>query len=278
MVVVKDGLCQAIIGIHDRAMANLGKSAANLLIVDKARNRWRPYRNKLLVKVQTLIEQIARCERKTQLWATMEAQPENSLVASVTDTIYDTIFESKVPLRESTSKKGSNSKPKAIMSLVQYRKSEMQRLMLEEDNHIVDTLIEKFKSTFDSHIETFVSRFFTEVEEILENYSNWLREQAPINYPITPVGSAIRESLQELIPSLEEKMQELKELMPELPSTDTDDSQETTDFFSDVKASNTKLGGSSGRNSKTLPGLSGSKRKLKEEESDTKRIKSEFRE
>jgi hypothetical protein len=278
MVVVKDGLCQAIIGIHDRAMANLGKSAANLLIVDKARNRWRPYRNKLLVKVQTLIEQIARCERKTQLWATMEAQPENSLVASVTDPIYDKIFESKVPLRESTSKKGSNSKPKAIMSLVQYRKSGMQRLMLEEDNHIVDTLIEKLKSTFDSHIETFVSRFFTEVEEILENYSNWLREQAPINYPITPVGSAIRESLQELIPSLEEKMQELKELMPELPSTDTDDSQETTDFFSDVKACNTKLGGSSGRKSKALPGLSGSKRKLKEEESDMKRIKSEFRE
>jgi hypothetical protein len=278
MEIVKDGLAGAIIGIHNRAMANLGKSTANLLIVDKARNRWRPYKNRLLVKVKTLMEQIAKCEKRTQLWATMEAQPEDSLVASVTDTIYDAIFESKAPPKQSTSKKASTSKPKGTIPRVKHRKEEIERLMLKEDNHIVDTLIKKFKSTFDSHIETFVSQFFTEVEEILGNYSNWLREQAPINYPITPVGSAIRESLQELIPSLEEKMQELKELMPELPSTDTDDSQETTDFFSDVKACNTKLGGSSGRKSKALPGLSGSKRKLKEEESDTKRIKSEFRE
>jgi hypothetical protein len=278
MNTMKKCLIKAIIDIHERAMTNLGKSAANLLIVDKARNRWRPCKNKLLVKVNTLMEQIAKCERRTQFWATMEAQPENSLVSSVTDGIYDAIFESKVPLKEPTSKKTSSSKPRPIMSKVQHRKSEIQRLMLEEDNHIVDTLIEKFKSTFDSVIEMYVSQLFTEVEEILGNYSNWLREQAPINYPITPVGSAIRESLQELIPSLEEKMQELKELMPELPSTDTDDSQETTDFFSDVKACSTKLGRSSGRRSKALPGLSGSKRKLKEEELDTKRIKSEFRE
>jgi hypothetical protein len=269
---------QAIIDIYNKTMESLEKSAANLLIVDKARNRWRPYKNKLLVKVNTLMEQIAKNERRIQLWATMEALPENSLISSVTDGIFDAIFESKVPLKESTSKKASSSKPRPIMSLVQHRKSEIRRLMLEEDNHIVDNLIKTFKTTFDSRIETFVSEFFTDVEEILENYSNWLREQAPINYPITPVGHAIRESLQQLIPTLEEKTRELKGLMPELPSTDTDGSQETTDFFSDVKACSTKLGGSSGRKSKALPGLSGSKRKMKEEESDTKRIKSEFRE
>jgi hypothetical protein len=199
---MRNCLARAMIEVYEQSVAILEKSAANLLIVDKAKNKWRPYKNKLRVKVDTLMKQISEYEKHVQLWATMDGHQENSLVATITDEIYDTVFESTPPLKGSTWKKSVSSKPRYTTSRIQHRKSELRRLLISEDNHIVDMLIEKFKSTYDLRIEKILSDFFTEIEKSLEIYSDWLREQAPINYPITPVGYAIREDLQGLIPTL----------------------------------------------------------------------------
>lgn len=217
-------LAEAMNGLYDQSILILDKSAANFLIVDRARNRWRSYRNNFQVRARTLMDQIGKLEKRTQTWATIEAGQENNLIASITDEIYDAVFISVPPLKESTSKKALRSKhPHYTVPKIKYKKSELERLMISEDNHIV----------FNKDMEELLTQLFTDIGKLLENYSIWLRAQAPISYPITPVGTAIRDNLQQLIPTLERRSQELKDLFADLPKQETHSSQGMPNFFGD---------------------------------------------
>jgi hypothetical protein len=246
----------------------LEKPAANVLVVDKAKNRWRAFHNKFIVKATTLLDQIRRFEKRTQIWATMETRQENNLIASITDEVYDKVFQSVPPTKEpTTTRKNASSTPRYTMPKIKYKKSKLQKQMTSDENHFVDEVIENFQLHIDNQINKLLDAFFNDIGALLENYSNWLREQAPINYAITPKGASIRESIEEVIPALEQHSQVLKNYFPDFQKQEADLAQRLTDFFG-----NTKRSSAQGKH-----GLApGSKRGIQDADSKAKRIKPEF--
>jgi hypothetical protein len=102
----------------------------------------------------------------------------------------------------------------------------MERMLLGEEDHIVDRVIIHFQTKFDADIAALLDRNFSDIDQVLGNYNNWLREQAPIDYPITALGESIRSDLQKLIPEIEQKSQDLTGLLPTPVKQENEASQE----------------------------------------------------
>ncbi|PSN74615.1 hypothetical protein BS50DRAFT_643032 [Corynespora cassiicola Philippines] len=176
----------------------MNESAANLIVVEKAKKKWMPVR----LKIESL-------QKKLRIYATMEDDAELNLVSSITDDIYDKVFNS-IPAIRTT----SSGKKKYYIPKYKFQKKRMWDLFTTPKSHFVDRLIQEFQEKVDYAMDSALTACFDEISSIFEEYSKVLREHGPVDYEITPTGQDIRDNLAKLIPQLEGKVNEARNLLP----------------------------------------------------------------
>jgi hypothetical protein len=101
-----------------------------------------------------------------------------------------------------------------VSSKSKFQKDLVVKLMTTHDKHVFTNTINRFQDDFDTAIKTALAQHYEELARASDDYSKWLRSQAPVDYAIDDQGMAVRKKLQEVIPLLEEKAAELKGLVP----------------------------------------------------------------
>ena len=216
-------LFEALVPLFDQMLelisGTIHESAANLTIVERANRKWKQTRLPIKNHIIGAGEKLGEEQRRLYCRITMEDNRENNLVASVTDELFDQIFASFPELKKTNSGKKSYVTP-----ITKWRKQLMDKLFLQADDHIVDklskTFLDQLEKSTDRHIDQMVKKISTEFHK----YSDWLKDQSPIDYELQPRGYAIRDDLREIIPELERKAEMLRGLLPKFVQHEEDGS------------------------------------------------------
>jgi len=235
MRVLREALVPALDQLYQRTLKLFHDSTANLVIVDRAKVKWEPMRYRLRVKMIALMDKVVEIDERFLHRATMEDERENNIISAMTGPMYDEIYHAAPELRAPSKK----SKQKYVTPKIAFQKSMMDRMFLHSDNHFVDELTAKFQELLDARIDGLVTAQFEEMNSLLDDFSTSLREQAPVNYHVNPVGKKIRDDLRQLIPSIEEKAAELQGQLPKLIKNEKE--QEIVEVYDDPQASNEGL-------------------------------------
>jgi hypothetical protein len=138
--------------LHDKITKTISDCAANLVTVEKAQKKWRPMRLKLQSKLAGLTDEIAKHQRRTLEWATMEFDCENNLISHVTDEIFDKVFHSAPALKPPNPKHKKPMK-QYVEPKLKFQKKKLEELFLLPDNHFVDRVFSLFQTQFDKAIQ-----------------------------------------------------------------------------------------------------------------------------
>jgi hypothetical protein len=206
-------LAQAFNQFHHKALRTMNNSAANLPTVERAKRRWEPLRDRVRAKLLGLEDIILGCQTRTLQWATMEHDRENNLIAHVTDDIYDAVFTT-APALKPPNPKAKKQYKQYVEPKLKFQKKKLAELFLHSDHHFVDRVINYFQAEFDKAMRQILNEHFAGIEKLFEDYSIAIRQQAPIDYTITPEGEAIRAEVEQRIPELQEKIDELRSMLP----------------------------------------------------------------
>ncbi|ORY15215.1 hypothetical protein BCR34DRAFT_478262 [Clohesyomyces aquaticus] len=261
---------RALDAIYVKLLGTMNNSAANLGTVEKAKKKWKPFRDRVQAKISVLVDRIE--ESQTQLFrrGTMEDANQNSVISSITDPLFDDVFAATPEIRP-----GNGKYKKYVTPRIQFKKDRMKTLFLEPDNHFVDQVINTFQTTVDKTMEDLVDEHLKDINELMAGFSSYLRDQAPITYVVSLTGKAIRSELQEILPVLHEKTKELQKLLPAVikaeggshytPSTDTLDTIPSGSGLSFYmkQASNRKTGNTSIANKRKIKTEPGTAKKSK---------------
>lgn len=87
-------------------------------------------------------------------------------------------------------------------------------MIIKPDDHFVDRTIQYFESEYINNMNRILDNHFGDITTLMDQFSTSLREQAPIDYPMTPTGEAIRVDLGKIIPELKDKAPYLRSLLP----------------------------------------------------------------
>ena len=198
---------------HQQIVNAMDTSSANLVVVEKAKKKWHAIRPKMEIKLSLLMQKIEKLEKRTNLWATMRDGRDNNLIARTMKPIYDAVFEAEPATKQITIGK-NKGKTRFVSPKTAFQKDSMWKLAIDADTHLVDDLIITFQGSFDASLNNILGELFGDIGTLLESFSASLRRQAPINYKPNPTGKQMRESLEELIPTLVKKAEELKAQLP----------------------------------------------------------------
>ncbi|KAF1847434.1 uncharacterized protein K460DRAFT_306593 [Cucurbitaria berberidis CBS 394.84] len=209
---MESALRVAVDQLHQYTIATIDESTANIVTIDQAKKRWGPYREKIQARMMILMAEVRRIEKRTLDWATMQSAQYNNLVGSITDAWYDDIFHAAPALKPAVpGKKKQYVKPGKF----QYQKDRMATHFVKSKDPFVDRALNQFQGQFDEDIKELLDKRFADVTKQLEDFANYLRGKAPLDYVMTYDGVAIRAQLEQLIPGLEEKANNLRALLPQ---------------------------------------------------------------
>ncbi|RMZ67957.1 Dynamin GTPase domain [Pyrenophora seminiperda CCB06] len=241
MVIIDPALHQALNDLHRKTITCINDSSANMVTIEKAKKKWNTVLTRLQTKLAVMMDSVKKAEKLMYERATMEFGQEHNLIADVTGELYATIFEA-VP-EEKPAVPGKNGKMPAkryVMSKLKFQKKVMEHLFLDPDNHLVDQILTQLQEEFNEDISQLLDTHFTGMEKMLEEMSENLRAEAPIDYRITREGEELRTELAAYIPALEEKACQLRSMLPMIEkqeegeetlfvSCDDSDDMDTTD-------------------------------------------------
>jgi len=231
---LKKALRDSIDVIYQKAMMEIDDSAANILIIERAKSKLQKIRAKLGLKMKALMEEVEKTAKSSLYWATMEDECSNSLVSCITDGIFDQVFNARPPLHQ-PKRAGTTTKQKYATPVGKFQKDLLAELIITPGDHFVDRTIEYFEQEVVTNMNRVIDKHFGEISTLMDHFSNILREQAPIDYPMTAVGEAIRADLKELIPTLEEKALQLQRLLPKIMKSDDETALVPIEKYSDAK-------------------------------------------
>ncbi|KAF1938096.1 hypothetical protein EJ02DRAFT_469208 [Clathrospora elynae] len=84
--------------IYQKAMNEVDESAANILIIEKAKTKLQKMRPRLQLKIQGVINEIDKTAKSSLYWATMEDERDSSIISFITESILDQFFTTLPPL------------------------------------------------------------------------------------------------------------------------------------------------------------------------------------
>ncbi|KAH7115028.1 hypothetical protein B0J11DRAFT_594182 [Dendryphion nanum] len=194
------------------------ESQASVTTIEKAKKRWQPYRDRLTVKMDSLMDEIEELQRKLLRRATMEDNRQNSFIPELTGPVWDSVFSTEPEIKAIT---------KEGRKIFKTPKLRFQREMLwdhfcNSDSHFVDKALKAFLRHVKEALDGVVEKYIAEMDILLSAYSSNLRRQAPIPYILTHDGERIRKELEQLIPSLEKHAADLRDCLPAKVRTEGD--------------------------------------------------------
>ncbi|KAF2638562.1 hypothetical protein P280DRAFT_499892 [Massarina eburnea CBS 473.64] len=210
---MRPALSQALDQAHLNTIGKIESSSANLVVVEKAKKKWADFRPRMEAKLKVFMTKIDKLEKYFLCMATMEDGRENNLMSKVTDSIYDAVASASPATRTITTGK-NKGKQVCVSARFPFQKEYMMKLVLNEENHLVDAVIKRFQGQFDRRMHSLLKEHFQDINDLMKNFSDWLREQSPIDYTIHPMGESIRESLEEQMDTFKSISEELKGLLP----------------------------------------------------------------
>lgn len=190
--------------------ALMNNSAANLITVEKAKIKWKPYRQLMKSKILAMMEELLVEEKKLLNRATLADERENNLITFLTDSIYDDVFASTPELKPT-----APGKPKRYVTpILRFRKDRLEKHFLTTDDHFIDELVNTFQDQLDEKMTSLVDKHFIKLNVMFDGFSKLLREHAPIDYEVSPMGVHMREQLEKQISYIEGKSKTLRTLLP----------------------------------------------------------------
>lgn len=229
---LKDYFPLALGELHEKVISEIEKSAANLATVETAKRKWNSTYEQMQAKMMRLLDSVAEEQYRLKIRAIMEDERENSLVAMITDELYEAILSCE-PGRKPT----STGKPgKYVMPKFKLQKKLMEELFMSPNDHFVDQLINKFKEQLAIKMNSLITGCFNGIGTQAKGYTDDLRSRAPINYDITSHGQALRSELAKVIPALDQKAAELSALFPKAIKQEGDSFSTTVRIGSDANA------------------------------------------
>ena len=198
---------------HRKINRVITEAAANVPTVEKAKQKWEPLKRRVLVKLETLMDEVDRIHSRLLGWATMEHEIQSSLVSSITDDIFIEVFNSVPPVKP-LNLNAKMPKQQYVTPKIKFQQAKLRELFLTPDNHFVEKAINLFQSEFDKRIHHTIDQQFAAIEALFDRFDAGIRAQGPINFKLRPDGKAIRAEMKERIPELQKRINELKLLLP----------------------------------------------------------------
>lgn len=211
-----------------KVVASINQSQANLITVEKAKLKWKSHQLLALTKLKVMMDEMMAEQHRFFLRITLKDDRENNLIAVLTDPIFEDVLNSTPELKDTPP-----GKPKRYVTPVtRFRKENLHKHFLNEKSHFVDRLIQLFQDQVEEKMVALLEKHFNRIRVFFKEFSNNMREHAPVDFSIDARGEIIREKLAEKVSYIEAKAEKLRELLPVDPSQD-DDSSSMSDFDSE---------------------------------------------
>lgn len=212
--IMSQALRKGLDQLHQKVVALMNASTANLVTVEKSKRKWEPLREKVQIKLMKLMDEVEKLEKLMCESATIEFDQERNLISYITNDMYTDVFASEPEQKRPIPGKKKQYK-RYVTPKIKFQKKTHGGAVLEPRPPFVDRLLKHFHTEFDEAMRKLLEENFAEIDELLECFSTNIRAEAPINYRVTPAGEAIRAELGELILKLEERAAELRSMLPQ---------------------------------------------------------------
>jgi hypothetical protein len=209
---LKDALPMQLDRLYHETVSLMNRSQANLITVEKAKLKWRPFRHSIQAKVMAMMEEMIAEERRFLHRVTLKDERENNLIAALTDNIYDDVCVSAPALKVTPTPPGKAKR--YVTPVFKFRKDRLETHFLHEEAHFVDRLIKLFEEQVQAKMFGLIDKHFTKLSAMFADFSKLLRDHAPVDFSIDPRGEAIRAELEKHISYIEEQAEELHKLLP----------------------------------------------------------------
>jgi hypothetical protein len=205
----------------------INKSAANLITVEKVKLKWVPLHRPMQSKLLAMVEEMIAEEKRLMNRATLEEERENIVIAAITDNIFDDVLLSAPALKVT-----APGKPKRyVTSILKFRKARLEEHFLNSEEHFVDRTIQEFKNQLDLKIQGLIDKHIARLHAFFDDFSKLLRDHAPIDYIIDPMGEETRGNLEKQIPFIEGKAEALRAIVPVAPKPEDNQSAALGEAF-----------------------------------------------
>jgi hypothetical protein len=188
----------------------MNNSAANLITVEKAKLKWSPLQLQMQSKLLAMVDEMIVEEKRLLHRITLEDERENNIIATITDNIFDDVLLS-APAQKPT----APDKPRRYVTPVfKFRKARLEEHFLHDDAHFVDRLIKEFKDQLEGKIGGLIDKHLARLNAFFDEFSKLLRDHAPVDYSINPIGESIRAKLENHMPYIESQAEALRTMLP----------------------------------------------------------------
>lgn len=212
-------------GYFGQVIHDMAHSKSDVSAIATARNKWLPYRKRMLMQVNKLVKNLISTQNLLYRQGTMADGSLNSLVPSLTGELWDEIYKSIPAEKEG----GTGKKKQYVEPKHKFQKRVMLSLFCDPKNHFFDQAIRKFQAVADNELGELRKEFIEDVDDILKGFKQLLQDLVPVNYYVTPQGEYIRSGLRDLLPLLRGQANDLQELVPSEPIKIDDDDQDDID-------------------------------------------------
>ena len=195
--------------LFHQAIALMNSSAANLITVEKAKLKFGPMQHRMKSKVLAMVDEMIAEEKRLLHRATLEDERENNLISAITDEIYDDIFAATPELKSIV-----KGKKRYHMGILKFKKIQLENRFLAAENHFVDRAIEQFRNQLNEKMGGLIDKHIERLNAMFDNYSKNLRDHAPVDYTINPLGEQVREQLEKHLPYIESQAEALLGHLP----------------------------------------------------------------
>jgi hypothetical protein len=210
-----------------QTIALMNGSAANLITVEKAKLKFAPMRQRMKSKVLAMLDEMIAEEKRLLLRATLEDERENNMISSITDEIYDDVFAATPEIKSIV-----KGKKRYVMGVMKFKKQRLEAHFLTAENHFVDKAISVFQKQLDEKMAGLIDKHFERLNAMFDEFSKLLREHAPVDYSINPLGEQVREQLEKHIMYIESRGETLRDLLPKSPG-DENESTANAEYLDD---------------------------------------------
>ncbi|KAF2001636.1 hypothetical protein P154DRAFT_596258 [Amniculicola lignicola CBS 123094] len=211
-------LGKALDSIYNEVHYVLSHSLAGVNTIERAKYKWKPFRFRLRARSETLVDDMLKHQEKLLHQATMDDERANSLMASVTDSLFDEVFTALPALKPNPNGK----KPQFVTPKFKFQKDYLLKLFIYEKKHIVDRAMTAFLEMTEKNMEDVIEKHLAAIRQIMDCYSEVLRQLTPVAYVVNKDGIIIRDQLREVLPKLEELAGQLPAFLPATPKNEED--------------------------------------------------------
>ena len=219
--------------VYERFISMIQESDANVIVIEKAKRKLKDVPKKMSAKLTAMMNQISDFQKVSYHLAIMTAKVEQNCVSSVTDVIFDEVFDAVPETREITTGKNRGMRV-PVTSRVKCQQDMLKRLTIRRDNHLVDAIFDEFRCSYDRKIDMYLVHYFQEIGRFIEDFCEAMRKESPVVYEKEPLGESMREKLGDHMPTIRELHKKLQQNLPSPPKSE----EHATDIDMTLKDTN----------------------------------------